>query len=90
MITHSSEPPRSSTARLPWFGLICIALAVFCGWSVVQLSPQKSLFASGPAAKVADWRLEDLPQFVESHTLVVVVGVGLALLWIGFRRSGSR
>lgn len=90
MITHSSEQARSSTARVPWFGLICIALAIFCGWSVVQLSPQKSLFASGPAAKVAEWRLEDLPQFVESHTLVVVVGVGLALMWVVSRRSGSR
>ncbi len=90
MITHSSEPSRSSTTGVPWFGLVCIAIAVFCGWSVVQLSPQNSLFANGPAAKVAQWRLEDLPQFVEGHMLGVVVCVALALMWILFRRSGSR
>lgn len=91
MITHSSEPPRSSNTRVPWFGLVCIALAIFCGWSVVQLSPQKSMFASGPATNLSQWGLADVLQFVEGHTLVVVVSAALALMmWAMFRRPGSR
>jgi len=91
VITHSSEPPRSPNGGVPWFGLVCIALAVFCGWSVVQLSPQKSLFASGPVNKLSQWGLADPLQFVEGHTLVVVVSLALALMtWAMFRRSGSR
>jgi hypothetical protein len=76
---------------VPWFGLICIALAIFCGWSVVQLSPQKSLIASGPATNLSQWRLVDVLQLVEGHTLVVVVTAVLALMtWAMFRRPGSR
>ena len=91
MITHSSERPRPANARVPWFGLICIALAVFCGWSVVQLSSQKSLFASGPAINLSQWRLVDVLQLVEGHTFVVVVTAVLALMtWAMFRRPGSR
>jgi hypothetical protein len=76
---------------VPWFGLICIALAIFCGWSVVQLSPQKSLFASGPATNLWQRRLTDVLQLVEGHTLVVVVTAALALMtWALFRRPGSR
>jgi hypothetical protein len=76
---------------VPWFGLICIALAIFCGWSVVQLSPQKSLFATGPATNLSHWRLADVLQLVEGHTLVVVVTAVLALMtWAMFRRPGSR
>ena len=91
VITHSSEQPRPANARVPWFGLICIALAVFCGWSVVQLSPQKSLFASGPATNLWQRRLTDVLQLVEGHTLVVVVTAALALMtWALFRRPGSR
>ena len=91
MITHSSEPPRSSTTTVPWFGLVCIALAIFCGWSVVQISPQKSLFVSGPANKLSQWGLADSLQFLEGHALVVVVSVALALMmWAMFRRPASR
>ncbi len=92
MITHSSEPPRPANARVPWFGLICIALAIFCGWSVVQLSPQKGLLASGPTTNLSQWGgLADVVQFVEGHTLVVVVSGALALMmWVMFRRPGPR
>jgi len=91
VITHSSESPRASNTRVPWFGLVCIALAVFCGWSVVQLSPQRSLFASVPATTLSQWGFAESLQFVEGHTLVVVVSVVLALMmWLMFRRPGSR
>jgi hypothetical protein len=76
---------------VPWFGLVCIALAIFCGWSVVQLSPQSTLFVSGPANKISQWGLADSLQFLESHTLVVAVSVVLALtMWAMFRRPRSR
>ena len=91
MITHRHEPSRSSTTTVPWFGLVCIALAIFCGWSVVQLSPQKSLLVSGPANKLSQLGLADALQFVEGHTLVVVVSAALALMmWAMFRRPGPR
>jgi hypothetical protein len=91
VITHSSEPSRPSTATVPWFGLVCIALAIFCGWSVVQISPQRSLFVSGLATKLSQWGLADSLQFLEGHTLVVVVSVALALMmWALFRRPASR
>jgi hypothetical protein len=71
--------------------LVCIALAIFCGWSVVQLSPQKSLFASGPATNLSQWGVADLLQLVEGHTLVVGVSAALAaMMWVMLRRSGSR
>jgi hypothetical protein len=91
VITHSSEPPRPPSARVPWFALVCIALAIFCGWSVVQLSPQKGLFAGTPGTKLSQLQLPDSLQFVEDHTFVVVVTIVLALImWAMFRRPRSR
>jgi hypothetical protein len=91
VITHSSGPPRPQSARVPWFALVCIALAIFCGWSVVQLSPQRSLFASGPTNKFSQLPLPDSLQFVEDHVFVVVVSGVLALImWGMFRRPRSR
>ena len=91
MITHSSEPPRQPHARVPWFALVCIALAIFCGWSVVQLSPQKSLFATNATSRFSQVPLPDSLQFVQDHAFVAVVTVVLTLImWGMFRRPRSR
>ncbi|HEV8448190.1 MAG TPA: hypothetical protein VGQ44_15275 [Gemmatimonadaceae bacterium] len=76
---------------MPWFALVCIALAIFCGWSVVQLSPQKSLFATNASSRFSRIPLPDSLQFVEDHAFVVVVTFVLALImWAMFRRPRSR
>ena len=76
---------------MPWFALVCIALAIFCGWSVVQLSPQKSLFATNASSRFSQIPLPDSLQFVEDHAFVVVVTFVLALImWAMFRRPRSR
>ena len=91
MITHSSEPPQAQSAGVPWFALVCIALAIFCGWSVVQLSPQKSLFASGSSSNLSQVALPDSLQFVEDHAFVIVVAlVLLVIMWAIFRRPRLR
>ncbi len=85
----SNEPPRNPHQGFPWFGLICIALATFLGWLVVQLSPQKSLFA-GSATKLSQVQLPDSLRFLEGRGFVVAVSVALAiLLWAAFRRPRS-
>jgi hypothetical protein len=90
VILYPAEPPRPPRPKVPWFGLVCIALAVFCAWAVLQLSPQQSLFAGGHASKLSQLRLPDSLAFLEGHTFVIVVSVVLALVtWALFRR-GSR
>jgi len=74
-----------------WFGLICIALAIFCAWSVIQLSPQGSLFVTGTSAKASQFHLPDELQFLEDHAFGVLLGVTLALMtWAMVRRPRPR
>ena len=89
MPPSSSEPPRNPNQGSPWFGLICIALAILMAWLVVQLSPQKTLLA-GSATKLSQLELPDSLHFLQGRGFVVVVAVALAiLLWAAFRRPRS-
>jgi hypothetical protein len=89
--TIPPKEPRLPTAGVPWFGLVCIALAIFIAWLVVQLSPQKSLFVAGPALRLSQLRLPETFQFLEGRGFVVIVSVVLALLvWVMFRQPRSR
>lgn len=91
MATIPPKEPRPPTASVPWFGLVCIALAIFIGWLVVQLSPQKTLFVGGAGTKFSQLRLPDAFQLFEGRRFVVVVSVALALLmWAMFRQPRSR
>ena len=91
MRTHSREPHRSSGPGVPWFGLVCIALAIFCAWAVLQLSTQQSLFVSTRGTVLSQLRLPDSLAFFQDHTFVVGMSAALALIiWAMFRRPRSR
>jgi hypothetical protein len=85
------KEPQPQTARVPWFGLVSIALAIFTGWLVVQLSPQKTLVVGGANIKFSQLRWPDAVQLFKGRGFVVVVSIVLALLmWAMFRQPRSR
>jgi len=76
---------------VPWFGLVCIALAFFCAWTVLQISPQSSLFVTGRTSMLSRLPLPDSLNFLEDRSVVVVVSLVVTFtIWATFRRPGSR